>query len=231
MTAAPFLLVIAGPNGSGKTTLTNRLRSLGFDFGTYINADEIAAKWQTDDAAAPPEASRKAQIEADRQRRELLARRGSYSFETVMSHPSKIDEMLEARALGYEVSLYFVGVDDPLINVRRVAQRVARGGHDVPEDKIVARYHRTMELLPKAMIAANRSVIFDNSDLIDGVVRVASAKSDGRVVTVSLAGSIQSSRHWFVTRGILGLQAEIGRQEIQSQNASGMSIVFTPQKP
>jgi predicted ABC-type ATPase len=88
----PRLLIIAGPNGSGKTTLTTRL----LDFGEYINADEIALTLKPS-----PERDRQAQIEADRRRRQCLDARRSFSFETVMSHPGKIDEMREAKASAF----------------------------------------------------------------------------------------------------------------------------------
>jgi predicted ABC-type ATPase len=210
MTEPPFLLVVAGPNGSGKTTLTNRLRSIGLDFGTYINADEIAARLQRNNRAAAPEASRQAQIEADTMRRAKLDARESYSFETVMSHPSKIQEMLEARRLGFDVRLFFVGVDDPAINVSRVAQRVARGGHDVPLEKILARYKRTMELLPQAMRAANRATIYDNSDLEVGPQRIAWSHWERDKLIIHVKGSLEKNRWamarpWFKEYGLRGV--------------------------
>jgi predicted ABC-type ATPase len=56
-----------------------------------------------------------------------------------------------------------VATDDPAINVSRVANRVALGGHPVPEDKIVSRYHKSLELLLSAIRFTNRAYIFDNS--------------------------------------------------------------------
>lgn len=152
-------MIIAGPNGSGKTTLTHRLRDTGFDLGEYINADDIAAGL----AGAPGDVSREAQRLAEEARQSCLANGVSFSFETVMSHASKIDLLNQAKTLGYYVLLFFVGVDDPRINIDRVAQRVSLGGHDVPIDRIVRRYERTMSLLPAAIRAADRSVLFDNS--------------------------------------------------------------------
>jgi predicted ABC-type ATPase len=159
----PILLVIAGPNGSGKTTLTTRLRELGLDFGEYINADEIAL-------TMPPSADRDrlAQLEADRRRRVCLDERRSFSFETVMSHPSKIDEMREAKALGFKFVFYFIAVSDPQINLKRVQHRVLNGGHDVPPDRVVARYYRTMALMPQAILLADNTFVFDNSDVMTG---------------------------------------------------------------
>jgi predicted ABC-type ATPase len=87
----------------------------------------------------------------------------SFSFETVMSHPSKIDILDRAKAAGFFVQLFFVGTDDPQTNIERVSLRVAQGGHDVPLDRIVSRWHRTMALLHRAIKASDRSFLFDNS--------------------------------------------------------------------
>ncbi|HEY5589611.1 MAG TPA: zeta toxin family protein [Paludibacter sp.] len=85
------------------------------------------------------------------------------SFETVMSHPSKLDFIKTAKANGYKVYLYFVSLENPIMNVERVNARVQLGGHDVPEDKIISRYKRTMELLLDAIKLVDRAYFFDNS--------------------------------------------------------------------
>jgi len=73
----------------------------------------------------------------------MLAQQISFTFETVMSHCSKIDILMQAQATGYRTYLYFVATDDSTINISRVRNRVKLGGHDVPADKIEARYYRT----------------------------------------------------------------------------------------
>jgi predicted ABC-type ATPase len=159
MPDAPILLMVAGPNGSGKSTLTRQMQADGVDLGIYINPDDIAATLQGDYDARVVEAQR----QAEALRQDCLRRRVSFSFETVMSHESKIDVLKQARALGYFVVLYFVGTESPELNVARVAQRVSLKGHDVPKDKIVKRYARCMKLLPKAVAQCDRAVLFDNS--------------------------------------------------------------------
>jgi predicted ABC-type ATPase len=57
-----------------------------------------------------------------------------------MSHPSKVDIMIRAVDSGYDVTVYFVCTSDREINVKRVEHRVSLGGHDVPRERIVARY-------------------------------------------------------------------------------------------
>jgi predicted ABC-type ATPase len=161
LTTTPFLLVIAGPNGSGKTTLTKALLAADIDFGIYINPDDIA---QTLDLPEP-QRTRQAQAIADFKRDACLRRRESFSFETVLSHRSKIDVMIAAHRAGYDVTLYFVATEDPEINVRRVENRVAKGGHDVPHERIRARYARSLAFLADAALVARRAVVFDNSPL------------------------------------------------------------------
>ncbi|WP_291099593.1 MULTISPECIES: hypothetical protein [unclassified Flavobacterium] len=93
----------------------------------------------------------------------LIVQNKSFSFETVMSHSSKIDEISNVVNLGYNAYLYFVCIDSPEVNVSRVNNRVDKGGHEVPEDKIVNRYYRTLENLHLALPHCYRAYLFDNS--------------------------------------------------------------------
>jgi predicted ABC-type ATPase len=151
--------MIAGPNGAGKTTLTRVLRQRNIEFGEYINPDDIANEREGSYA----ERVRHAQTIADRRRDACIDAKRSFSFETVMSHPSKVDVLIRAKAAGFFVQLFFVGTDDPQTNIERVALRVAQGGHDVPTDRIVPRWMRTMALLGDAIRASDRTFLFDNS--------------------------------------------------------------------
>ena len=93
----------------------------------------------------------------------LLATCERFTFETVMSHPSKLDFIRLAKSQGFRVYLYFVSLEDPIMNIARVKARVKQGGHDVPTDKIVNRYERTMNLLLDAIKLVDRAYLFDNS--------------------------------------------------------------------
>ena len=98
----PKLTVIAGPNGSGKSTLISYLRSNGFDLGTYINADDIAAEHRLAGEAG----SKKAQELAEDAREACLHATKDFTFETVMSHPSKTDFM--ARGVRQTIMWRFI---------------------------------------------------------------------------------------------------------------------------
>lgn len=104
-----------------------------------------------------------ASIIADFIRQKLIDNLRSFTFETVMSFSDKIDLFNKARHMGYRTYLYYVATEDPTINISRVKHRVSTGGHPVPEDKIISRYHRSLELLMDAVKVSNRAYIFDNS--------------------------------------------------------------------
>jgi predicted ABC-type ATPase len=104
-----------------------------------------------------------ASVVCDFLRQKLLELNVSFTFETVMSHPGKVDLLDQARLAGYRTYLYFVATDDPAINISRVRSRVKLGGHNVPEDRIETRYHRSLDLLMKAIRHTNRAYVFDNS--------------------------------------------------------------------
>ena len=100
---------------------------------------------------------------ADYYRHECLTREESFSFETVFSHPSKIDILKEARLKGYRTYLYFVATENPQINLARIASRVLEGGHDVPANKIIERYQRCLDNVAPALQFLNRAYFFDNT--------------------------------------------------------------------
>lgn len=100
---------------------------------------------------------------ADFFKEQYLKRHLSFSFETVFSHPAKVDILKKAHAEGFRTYMYFVATENPDINVRRIRQRVRTGGHDVPEDKTIARYYRCLEQIKYALPYLDRAYFFDNS--------------------------------------------------------------------
>ncbi|MDZ4861312.1 MAG: zeta toxin family protein [Candidatus Hydrogenedentes bacterium] len=104
-----------------------------------------------------------ASVALDFLRTKLLEAGQSFTFETVMSHGSKIDILEKARKLGFRIYLYYIATEDPVINISRVEARVKLGGHPVPVEKIVSRYYRSLALLWDAIARTDRAYIFDNS--------------------------------------------------------------------
>ncbi len=158
----PRMLVFAGPNGSGKSTMTSKLMRHRSFPTTYINADDIA---RTELAHIPDELQRNMEAAklAQQRRQAALAGGQSFAFETVMSTPGKLAILQEAKARGFQLELVFVTTFDAAINVHRVANRAALGGHNVEPVKVRERYERGMSLLPSALFLADGADIFDNS--------------------------------------------------------------------
>lgn len=104
-----------------------------------------------------------ASVTADFLRRKLLEQKKSFTFETVMSSPDKIELLRSAQNMGYRTYLYYLATSDPEINIERIHSRVRMGGHAVPEDKVISRYKRSLDLLKEAIQFTNRAYIFDNS--------------------------------------------------------------------
>lgn len=157
----PLLIAFCGPNGAGKSTLRRiTLATLPIPF---INADDIAVEHFGREAAAA-RSYEAAQI-AEAARRELFDARRSFSFETVLSDPvgEKVRFLRDACDAGYFVVVHFVGLDAPERSRARVIQRVNEGGHDVPDDKLAARYPRVLENLARLLDVPNDLVIYDNS--------------------------------------------------------------------
>jgi predicted ABC-type ATPase len=159
---SPLLIAIVGVNGAGKSTITARLRQEPGFPSKYVNPDEIALTLTN--IVDPIDRAYTATRKADDQRTIWLNNRQSMAFETVMSHPSKIEFMQSAKDAGYRIMLVFVGLSSPELSLQRVSQRFQSGGHNVPRDKIMARYDRVMALLPNALQVADRALIYDNSD-------------------------------------------------------------------
>ena len=169
----PIIVALAGPNGAGKTTFYHaHLRPAGLRF---VNADAIARELNLDPYAA-------ADV-ADTVRRELVKLRESFVFETVFSDPvgAKLTFLKDAAAAGYSVVFCFVGISGPRRSEERVAMRVTQGGHDVPTEKLVARFPRIWANLKAALRELPYVWIFDNDDL-RAPFRLVAVYENGRVV-------------------------------------------------
>ncbi len=153
----PVIVAVAGPNGAGKTTFFHaHLRDAGLRF---INTDDLALELGV--------SAYEAAGIADALRRVLVEQGESFVFETVFSDPvgEKLAFLTSAAAADYNVVLCFIGIAGPETSEERVAMRVSQGGHDVPSDKLISRFPRTMATLKAAIQSLPTVLIFDNGDL------------------------------------------------------------------
>ncbi len=152
------LWLLAGGNGAGKSTFyRTRLAARGLAF---INADILAEQLYPD---APEIHSYDAAIIAAEMRGQLLEQERSFCFETVFSHPSKIDFVADAKALGYEIILVFIHLDFISLNQARITQRVSEGGHSVPAEKVISRIRRTLQYVRKVLPLCDQVYVLNNS--------------------------------------------------------------------
>lgn len=158
----PDLVVIAGPNGAGKSTAEPRLIGSKLGIAEFVNADVIAAGLS---AHAPESVA----IEAGRimlkRLDELAAAGASFAFETTLASRSFAPRIVRLRReRGYRFHLLYLWLPDPEESVRRVARRVALGGHHVPPDVVRRRYGRGLA----NFLSLNRPIadawrLYDNS--------------------------------------------------------------------
>lgn len=130
-------------------------------------------------------------------RLEFLCLKISFTFETVMSHISKVEFLQEAKRQGFKTYLYYVSTVDPMINIARVKYRVSVGGHPVPEQKIVERYYRSMDLLMQAVDASDRTYLFDNSSNGEKAAFIAEIQS---AETLKMNPEVQQLPWWFAEK-------------------------------
>jgi predicted ABC-type ATPase len=196
--------VVAGHNGSGKSTLWyNRLVPILRI--PLINADRLTLSiLPPEDPATRRLPSWAQKLRDDDVRWQLLSQEGvlafislvtekrmSFAFETVFSHwkrlpngryESKADIIEKLRASGYFVVLLFVGLASVELSILRVETRKSMGGHDVPLDRLRARYPRTQQAVGNAAPLADMTLMFDNSRSLKKAFQLVRAQRGNKVL-------------------------------------------------
>lgn len=170
----PQLVVIAGPNGAGKSTFYKAFLAR-MDL-PYLNADDVEAETGLDSIEA-------ARL-LDTMRAQLIDDKMGFITETVFSDPygSKLDMIRSAVEAGYEVVLVYIGLASPALSERRVEQRIAKGGHDVPRDRLASRYERSLANLKEAIAFVPNVKLYDNS-LADEPFRLVATFQNGALTS------------------------------------------------
>lgn len=158
---ASNLYIISGCNGAGKTTASYTVLPEILDCKEFVNADEIAR-------GLSPFNPESVAIEAGRlmlsRIEELLRRNNSFSIETTLATKSYINLVHRAHAQGYTVRLLFFWLNSPELALQRIAERVAKGGHNIPEPIARRRYVAGINNLFKLFMSEVDSwEIYDNS--------------------------------------------------------------------
>lgn len=160
------IIVVAGTNGAGKSSVGGEaLRESG---GDYFNPDEAAR----DRLHAWPGLSvQEANSRAWQQGRDLLGhaieQRLRFAFETTLGGTSITGLLIHAANVGLPVRMWYVGLRDPELHIQRVRARVARGGHDIPEQTIRQRYNQSRINLLRLLPHLAELKLYDNSPELD----------------------------------------------------------------
>ena len=155
-----LLVVVAGPNGAGKSTFVDTfLRPTGLHI---VNPDQIARALAPNDPGAMAYEAAQA---AESVRQDLVARGLSFCMETVFSDTkgAKLAFLRHAQEQRYHVILVFIGLDTRELAIARVIERVEAGGHDVPNEKVLSRFPRTIDNLTHALEFVDDAFLFYNS--------------------------------------------------------------------
>jgi len=151
--------IFAGVNGAGKSTFHNVLNQ---DFGIRINLDEIIRD-QHCNAWSDIKVQMLAARSAVRLIKECLGGDKSFNQETTLTGRTIISNISKAKANGFKVVMYYMGLENIELSVRRVAKRVANGGHGIPEEDLRRRYSNSFDNLKQALVLCDIVYIYDNS--------------------------------------------------------------------
>ena len=150
-------IVFAGPNGSGKSSARDAIVN---PVEVVIDPDQIAREINpADSRSVDNQAGRKA---IERFERSLSEGR-SMSMETTLTGHSAVMRLQRAKDAGYDVSLIYVALDNPELNVVRVKERARRGGHDIDPVVVRRRVRTSLGNLPQALAIADQTLVLDNS--------------------------------------------------------------------
>ncbi|MBQ7419212.1 MAG: zeta toxin family protein [Prevotella sp.] len=178
---AKNLYIISGCNGAGKTTASYTVLPEILDCKEFVNADEIAR-------GLSPFNPEGMAIEAGRlmlkRIKELLADDKTFSIETTLATKSYVNLVRKAQNKGYTVRLLFFWLNSPELALQRVAERVSKGGHNIPESIVRRRYSLGIRnLFNLFMNEVDYWTIYDNSEY--PAVLVASGGKDDDVTIMS----------------------------------------------
>lgn len=155
--------LVAGPNGSGKTTFTyTLLQHSTLLAGNHINPDEILFELGLEETK---ENYLTAFALAEKRIDRAIEQGEGILLETVFSSPRKLELFKRLKREGYFINMIYICTEDPDINVLNVAERVKKGGHDVPIRKILERYDRSLENMATVAMETDCLILIDNSEL------------------------------------------------------------------
>ncbi len=155
------LYIISGCNGAGKTTASYTILPEIFDCKEFVNADEIAKGISPFQPETVSFLAGRIMLERIN---ELLGQNIDFAIETTLTTLSYQKTIELAKRKGYRITLLFFWLNDVKLAVERVKIRVSEGGHNIPEDVIIRRYHKGIyNLINNFINLCDDWIIADNS--------------------------------------------------------------------
>jgi len=167
----PIYTIVAGVNGVGKSSLTGVLKAERSDLGYVIDVDKIAF----DNKCGAIESGKIALSKID----EYLSRGISFGQETTLSGMRTEKTILSAIEKGYTIRLFYIGLNTYDESVKRIKNRVEKGGHNIQEQDVHRRHNKRFDDLVKILPYSNEVQLFDNEN---GFVEVAEYRN-GEIIS------------------------------------------------
>lgn len=165
--------IIGGVNGCGKSSLTGALKAERSDLGLLIDVDKLAAQ-----LGSPVEGGKAAVRKID----ECLEKGISFTQETTLSGARTERTIRRAKERGYTIRLYYIGLDTMEESLGRIANRVAKGGHDIPKEDVERRFQNRFADVLRVLPYCDEARFFDNDN---GFVEVAEYRNGELIPRVS----------------------------------------------
>jgi len=159
---APRIYVLAGTNGAGKSSIAGAM--LLRQRVEYFNPDEAARRIRAaNPGISQTQANGAAWHEGKRLLERAIAERLDFAFETTLGGRTITALLERAVARGFEVRIWYVGLNGPELHIARVRARVVKGGHDIPEPRIRERYDASRLNLIRLLPSLSELWVYDNS--------------------------------------------------------------------
>ena len=163
--------IIGGVNGTGKSSLTGAIKAERSDLGIIIDVDKMAASLAGNNLEAGRAAVNKIN--------DCIERGVSFTQETTLAGVRTKNTIQKAKDSGYHIRLYYIGLNTAEESLRRIRNRVEKGGHDIPQEDVLSRFKSRFESLAKILPYCDEATLFDNEN---GFVEVAEFRN-GELIT------------------------------------------------
>ncbi len=190
----PNLYIIAGSNGAGKTTASYTILPEMLNCKEFVNADSIASGLSPFNPERAAFAAGRIMLQRIYQ---LIPDKQDFAFETTLSTRSYVSLVKFARQTGYEITLLFLWLDSPELAKQRVAERVSKGGHNIPAHVIERRFYRGIQnLFALYMPVCDKWIVIDNRNISPEIIASGRKNEESTVKNIEIWNTIlMQSKH------------------------------------